>query len=75
MECMLLPNSLFDDGSLDCKTFTVVQVIDGEEQSYHCEFDSIKIDYPQHVAAIEQAAKDGKHYISIEYCKFEIQWD
>lgn len=58
----------FDDSSIDCKTFFVVNdpeyTIDiNYESLYTCEYDSIKRDYSEYIPQIIEAMRQGKHYI------------
>lgn len=57
---ILLPNELFDDGSIECKTFCVVN---DEDDTIICEYDYIKKHYAHLLIPINAAIKDGKHYI------------
>lgn len=75
-QCILLPNSLFDDGSLECKTWVVAT----NENSQIVSWKYIQKTFPEHIKAINRAIEEGKHYIGItqEECLpgyFEIQWD
>lgn len=73
-ECIILPNSIFDDGSLECKTFCVCTANDN---TFVCEYSSILKHYSEHIPYIQQAIVEGKNYIGYDvgqgYC--EIQWD
>lgn len=65
-EVIILPS--FDDGSIECKTFVVVNdpeyTIDRRYESVHtCEYSSIQRDYAQYIPQILEAIKQGKHYI------------
>lgn len=74
-QVIFLDNGMFDDGSIECKTFCVAD----KDDALVCEYSYIEKHYPEHVDAIKDAIKNGKHYIGIgvaftsEYK--EIQWD
>jgi hypothetical protein len=84
MECIILPNSLFDDGSLECKTFVVCLP---NQDTIVCEFSYILKYHSDKVDLIKAAIAAGKSYIGYlipsskplsfgvteSYC--EIQWD
>jgi hypothetical protein len=69
MEAIILPNELFDDGSIECKTFCVCT----SDDSIVCELSYIKLYHFEYMQAIQDAIKDGKYYIVTSFG--EIQWD
>lgn len=71
MNCILLPNSLFDDGSIECKTFCVATY--NEDDSFVCEYSTIKSTYPEYIERILEAIRLNKSYIQTAFG--EIQWD
>jgi hypothetical protein len=84
MNCTLLPNELFDDGSIECKTFCIVEPND---EALVCEYSYVLKNHADKLALIQAAIKEDKHYIGYlipssdplsfgetqAYC--EIQWD
>lgn len=74
---LLLDNSLFDDGSLECKNFTVSD----SEGYYVCEWEWIKNKFAAAIhKRIAEAVVKGEYYIGIEGINkgdryFEISWD
>lgn len=75
-QCILLPNSLFDDDSLECKTWVVAD----SEGSSIVSYEHIKTTFPNLIERINQAIKEGKNYIGSgnDFTfpgYFEIQWD
>lgn len=68
----VLDNGLFDDGSLECRTFWVCTA----EDSYMCEIDTIRREFSEYFKQIVEAKNDGKHHISLQSGDtVEIQWD
>ena len=66
MKALLLDNSMFDDGSIECKNFQVV--VDGYEECgglYNCEWDYIKNHFrPEvHSLIIFNIAKGIRHCV------------
>lgn len=70
---MLLSNTLFDDGSYRCKTYSLC-TIDGYVV---CEYEYILNHYPELIDQILYAIDQGDTYTSIENHKefVEVQWD
>ncbi len=72
-DCVLLDNSMFDDGSVECKTFTVAS----EYDFFTCEWSYIQSTFSGKIQKqIIEAIAQGKRYVPIEHkiiC--EIQWD
>jgi hypothetical protein len=76
MEAIILPNSMFDDGSLECRTFCIAT----HDDAWITSWNTIKREYPDHIERIKaQDASGGLHYIGIgslgDPGYTEIQWD
>jgi hypothetical protein len=70
---VLLPVEMFDDGSIECKTFCFAT----EDDALVFEWDSIQKRFPEFVNQIREAIAAKKQYIGVQYngqyCEF--QWD
>ena len=80
MKALMLPNEMFDDGSIQYKNFVHVyddedgdECIDGYEHS-----GLSKVFCPEEIRKITEAVEAGKQYIGLKDmhgCYFEVQWD
>ena len=72
-ECTLLDNSLFDDGTIECKNFQVSSIDD----YYICEWTDIQNTFSGKIQRqIIEAIAQGKQYVAIEHKMIcEISWD
>lgn len=80
MTCLLLPNSMFDDGSIECRTFCLVWVDACNEENIRTfnDFDVFKVVCAKDLPAIRQAVSEGKHHLTLyneEGRVREYQWD
>ena len=74
MTIQILDNSLFDDGSLDCKSW----VIATQDDCYYTSWKAIKRNYPEFVPLIEARVRMDEYYLSCEGIYdgvIEVQWD
>lgn len=81
MECTLLNNDLFDDGSIECKTF----IICTSENASYAEYSTLCMKrYRAILHLVKHAVMAGKRYIDVSEYKLvdhngnhvlEIQWD
>jgi hypothetical protein len=69
-ECIFLDNSMFDDGSIECKNFIVAN----DEGSYNCEWNWIESTFPNLLDTIKEAIRLGKRYVTTPEGE-EISWD
>lgn len=71
----ILPNEMFDDGSIECMNFCVVGEGDNEYRIYQ-DYEEFKADYGQYIPSILQAIDKGNSYLPVERDGeyFEIQW-
>lgn len=77
-DCVLLDNSMFDDGSIECKNFQVSTL----EDYRLCEWDYIEANFPKSIQSkIVKAINAGKSFIGEQYdlpglgIVVEISWD
>lgn len=74
MKAQILDGSMFDDGSLDCKTFGLAN----SETTYYVSWETIKDMFPHLVEVIQLRVKQDQYHLSLtkddhdEY--LEIQW-
>ena len=73
MNAQLLDYSMFDDGSLECKTFCIAT----HDDARIVEYSVIKEAFPENLERIRKAVDQGKHHLGChnEFGYFEIQWD
>jgi hypothetical protein len=75
MKATVLDNSMFDDGSLDCKTFG----LSNSETTYYAEWATVQHELPTLVEAIKAAVARDENYITvpndIETEWLEVTWD
>jgi hypothetical protein len=76
---MLLDNGMFDDGTVACKNFQVVNIT--TEDTYCCEYDWLASNFSKHLDTILNAI--NKDVVSVSYVKvfgddgieYEVSWD
>jgi hypothetical protein len=79
----ILPNELFDDGSIEARNFTVVLYNELYETAEYYEWSGIQKHYPEYVKEILEAFKAGKHHYTVDIklpdefsgLIVEFQWD
>lgn len=74
MNARVLPYSMFYDGSMECRNFSVAD----DKGYYTCEWDWIKNKFAAYVKEIELAVREYKDYIIVKDTdgnEYELSWD
>ena len=77
MDALVLPYSMFDDGSIECRNFQAAN-IKNEDDCYLCEWEHVKTKFPAYADVIRIAVADHKDYINVKDMdgnEYELSWD
>lgn len=75
-KCLLLDNSMFDDGSVECKNYQVCRI--DNDDAYVCEYDWLVNNFNKNIHLILSAIANDAAYVNVvgdDGIQYEVSWD